>query len=768
MRNPLHKRLPREIVSEFGKYAAIFLFMLASIGFVSGFLVASGSIRKTYNESFEKYNIEDGHFVLDKKASSSLRKEIEKEEIRLYEDFYLELDADTDLDKDRDSTLRIYGERNEINKACVWTGEMPEKENEIAIDRMYAVNNEIEVGDTISIGNLDRNSGKEFVVCGLVALPDYSTLFQDNNDMMFDAKMFGVAVVMDTAFTEFGSRNLNYCYGWKYEDKPEDDSKEKEVSEELAKTIAMEALKDSNELRIFIPGFLNSAIHFTEEDMESDRPMMTVLLYILVTIMAFVFAVTINHIVAKEATVIGTLRASGYTKGELFRHYLTTPVFITLIAAILGNVAGYTVFEDVAKNIYLGSYSYTPYETFWNVEAFVMTTVIPVILMLIIIGISLWRKLSFTPLQFIRRDITKRKREKAVKLPHFRFFTRFRLRILLQNMSGYLTLFIGILFAGLLLVFGMGMPPMLDDYGKNAVEYMPADYQYVLRSAYGIPNNIAEKYCVISLRMQDSYFDEENINVYGLVEDSAYFEEEMPEKGVLITNDMAEKYRLKEGDIVNLKEQYGDKLYAFEVSGILYYPTSLSIYMSRENFNETFEKGRDYYNGYFSNVKLEGKYLNEDYIINCITEEDVTKVSRQMDISMGGMMQMVKVFAIVMFALLVYLLTKLILEKNTTSISMVKILGYENGEIARLYLISSVWVVVVSAAFALCFNTWVFREVFLRPLMKGFGGWFHLVISNSYYIQMFLMMVGAYLLVALVQFFKIRRIPMDEALKNVE
>ena len=159
--------------------------------------------------------------------------------------------------------------------------------------------------------------------------------------------------------------------------------------------------------------------------------------------------------------------------------------------------------------------------------------------------------------------------------------------------------------------------------------------------------------------------------------------------------------------------------------------------------------------------------LDEAYIASCITEEDLTKLSRQMDISMGDMFDMVNIFAIVLFALLIWLLTKLILEKNTTSISMVKILGYENGEIASLYLISSIWVVVISALVGMAFNTWFFGIV-LKVFMKGYGGWFRLIISPALYLEMFLMMIGTYLVVAAVQFWKIKRIPMDEALKNVE
>lgn len=64
MKNPLRKRIPRELKGEFGKYLVVFLLMVLTIGFVSGFLVADGSMLKAYDESFDKYNIENGNFVL--------------------------------------------------------------------------------------------------------------------------------------------------------------------------------------------------------------------------------------------------------------------------------------------------------------------------------------------------------------------------------------------------------------------------------------------------------------------------------------------------------------------------------------------------------------------------------------------------------------------------------------------------------------------------------------------------------------------------------
>ncbi len=68
-------------------------------------------------------------------------------------------------------------------------GECRRNQDEIAIDRMYADNNSLKVGDTLIRGKTVLE------ITGLVALSDYSALFQNNNDSMFDAVKFGVAIV---------------------------------------------------------------------------------------------------------------------------------------------------------------------------------------------------------------------------------------------------------------------------------------------------------------------------------------------------------------------------------------------------------------------------------------------------------------------------------------------------------------------------------------------------------------------------------------------
>ena len=231
-------------------------------------------------------------------------------------------------------------------------------------------------------------------------------------------------------------------------------------------------------LESFVPRYQNQAIKFTGDDMGGDKAMMIVLLYIVIVIMAFVFGITTSNTITKEAAVIGTLRASGYTRGELIRHYMTLPVLVTLMGAVVGNILGYTVFKGVCAGMYYGSYSLPTYKTIWNAEAFLLTTIVPVSIMLVVNFGILHHKLRLSPLKFLRRDLSGKKQKRALYLsPRMKIFTRFRLRVIFQNFSNYIVLFIGVVFANLLLFFGLLLPSALDHYQLEIQDNMLAKYQ---------------------------------------------------------------------------------------------------------------------------------------------------------------------------------------------------------------------------------------------------------------------------------------------------
>ena len=750
MRNPLHRRILRELKRDFAKYIILFVFMVSIIGFISGFFVAAKSIEVVYDAGFEKHNIEDGNFEYYAKASDETLETIEKEGVRVYENFYIERETD-----DFESKLRLYKNRTEVDRVCLMEGEFPAEEDEIAIDRMYADNNEIAVGDTIIY------DGTKLTVSGLVALSDYCSLFADTSSMMFDAMKFGVGVMTEEGFDALGEEGFHYNYSWTYNEKPADKIEEKEMSEAL-----LEVLAENGIMTNFIPQYLNQAIVFTDEDMGNDRIMFSGFLYIVIAIIAFIFAVTTSNTIAKEATVIGTLRASGYTKGEIIRHYITLPVAVTLLSALVGNILGYTVFLEVAKGIYYTNYSLPTFELLFNPDAFLRTTIVPVILMIVINYFIIAGKLRLSPMKFLRRDLSTRQKKKAFKLnTKIGIMKRFRLRIIFQNMPNYLTLVFGIFFANVIMILGMAFPALMERHQEIISENIVSSYQYILKAEAETEVESAEKYATTTLVTTVEGRKEEGVSLYGVDTDSWYVNIDFGKEEVYISSAFSEKYGYEKGDTITLKEEFGNEAYDFEVSGVYDYPVSIAMFMPRDYFNEVFDQEEDYFNGYFSNKEIED--IDDMLIVATITEDDINKMSRQLSVSMGGVFDIFYMFGLVMFALIIFLLSKLVIEKNAQSISMTKILGYSDREISGLYILTTS-IVVIASFFLTMPLVDKMMEIVIVVMLSDYAGWIPYYIPMESFVKIGLAGVAVYAVIAWMQFGKVKKVPLDVALKTVE
>lgn len=805
IKNPLIKRIPKELAGDWKKYLVVFLFLVLTIGFVSGMYVANESMLTAADEGITRYKQEDGHFELKEKADSSLIEAIEsgekadipglaeentadvdnddseengksdddldnskKTSVTVYENFFRNEDEDNDNDGKSDGTIRVYAKTDDINLACLLDGDFPQNENEIAVDRMHADNAGMKVGDKISV------SGKEFKITGLIAYVNYSTLHEKKTDLIFDAIKFDVAMVTQEGFDRL-DKSIHYSYAWKYDHAPADDIGEKEQSDSFMEAMVTQVMLAGNEVEDYTPKYGNPAINFATDDMGSDKAMGGMLLDILVVIIAFIFAVTISNTIANESSAIGTLRALGYTKGELVRHYLSMPVIVTLLAAIVGNILGYTVFKNVVVSMYYNSYSLPAYKTIWNPDAFLKTTVLPVIIMLVVNLIVIVRMMQHTPLQFLRHDMKKNKSKKAMRLPRWNFMSRFRLRIMFQNKANYLILFVGILFIMEMLAMAVGMPDTLDYYKSNTDGMMFAKYQYVLKSYVDEEGNIvstgnkdAEKFDMTSLLKKSDALDEE-VSIYGIADNSSYVKindfDSLKKNEVYISDSFSQKYGLNEGDEVKLDAQYEKKTYTFKVKGIYDKSQSIAVFMPIDKFADIFDLKDDQFSGFLSDTKI--KDIDENNITTTITIHDITKMADQLDHSMGAYMSYFQVLCILLAAVMIYLLTKLIIEKNETAISMTKILGYENKEIASLYLVSTSIVVVLADLISVVIGTLVMKVAW-KMMLFSYSGWFAFKVKPLGYVKMFAFVLIGYLIVMVFDFKRIKKIPMDQALKNVE
>lgn len=772
MKNPMNKRLLRELKADIGKYLVIFLFITMVVSVVSSFLVANSGVREAYDSLLENNKVEDGHISFNIVPDDELLNAIEdKADLKFYRADYFEEDLNGK------GVLRVYGLNDEVNIPQVTSGRLPENENEIALDNLHSLHMEIKEGDTVTVGT------KPFTVSGLVALPNYSSLFKSNSDIMFDSENFGVALLTKEGFEKYASDHETISFAWHYEHAPASDKDKQEASEKMVEALRDELVKTNTdivfrsmagekgltmlEVNDMLPAYENQSINFAREDMDGDSSAIIMFLYIVVVVLAFIVSVTTVNTLSKEASVIGTLRASGYSRAEMIRHYMILPLIAFTAGMLVGNIFGYTVMKQFMLNIYFKMYSLGNIKTLWNAYAFRITTVVPMVIMVTINLLILVHKMKLGPLKILRRELSSKKKKKAMKLNgHIPFTTRFRIRIILQNMPNYITMLVGIILAGAIIIFGLMFEPLLTEVSKRIEDTAISRYQYILKTPEEAGNTGAEKFALTTFDTTQKDYKTDGISVYGIVPDSQYVKAEIPEDKVLLSNGFMEKYGYKVGDTVSLYDKYTDKTYDFSVAGEYRYEAALSIFMNLDEFNKKFDKTPDYYSGYFSDEVLDT--LDDANIYMTLDNKDFAGFASQLWDSFADFIGPVKWFGVIMFVLMVYLLAKQIIERNAVSISMTKILGFTGKEIGGLYIAATSIVVVAGLLLAVPVVSWLMRLIFKYYLYKRMSGYLPYDISNDCYIQMVIIGIISYIAVAALQLLKIHRIPMTNALKTIE
>lgn len=534
MANPLNKRFPRELKNNLGKYLGLFAMMMFASAFTSGFLMTANSIDVMLNTVAETYNLEDGRFTCDFEASEEAIDAVEALGTTITEDFYKQVPLELTQAGDAASyegtiTARIYANRTQVNLPAYAAGRAPEKAGEVAFDRVFMENHELALGDTIALSN------ENFEIVGMLTLPDYQALFENNSSFMFDAISFTVGCVAQEAFRSLGGTE-SFNYSFTFNDQNLDLAARTTLEEDM-----IDALADHDALLAdFIDAEDNQGIGYAADDVESDSSMWTVLLMLLVVIMAFVFVVLTGATIEAESATIGTMLASGWRKGELIAHYMVLPTIIGALGVVAGLALGLSFLAEPFKDLYYNSYSLPPLTQIWSWRVVFVTSVVPFLLLVGITFIGLVRKMKFTPLQFLRHETSTRKRNAHLPLPEkMRYPSKFRLRVLLRNASHFITLFFGIMFASLLLLFGTCMLPVVKNYAIELRETITAPHQYVLKAPVeleGTPDE-KEKYAAALRVIEDKDRYEANRNAIDAAERLEDNEELMDALERLMDND---------------------------------------------------------------------------------------------------------------------------------------------------------------------------------------------------------------------------------------
>ena len=811
MTNPLRKRLPRELKNNLGKYLGMFLLLTLAIAFTSGFLVAASSIEIIGTGMRDTYNTEDGHFVTTFEAEDSSIDAVEALGCTVVEQFYY--DAPLEFDGAADGTqARVYVNRGEYNQVVYAQGRAPQSDDEIALDRVFCQNNDLEVGATMNL------SGREMTLCGIMTLSDYSCLFQNNSSFIFNALSFTTAQVTQGAYDKVDQGSHIYNYVFYLNDRQMSLPDRVDFEKDMMETLSSEGEIVTD----FVDYESNQAMMYAMDDIQGDQMMWQILLAMLIVIMAFVFVVLTDATIEQESAVIGTLLASGWRKAELVRHYMTLPTIVGFTGAIIGNVLGYTLLVLPMQGLYYNSYGFPPYYTTFNASVLVFTTIVPLVLLLVITFIGLVRRMRATPLQFLRREISHRSRRSNMQLPQrLRFVVRFRLRVFIRNVSHFATLFFGIMFGSLLLLFGLAMMPLMNHFAEESAKGVPAEHLYVLKtpveidvtdaqreafaaaeeltftedlttidpthllglyleaSAVDEDTNVAntlanseeaigqaEKFAMASLQTPRRFGDlPEEITVYGIQPDSRYWTDVDVAPGkACLGKGVQQKCAIDLGSPRTFTDKYTGDTYDITFDEVVGNTTTMSVYLALDDFNKLFGNDADYFSGYASDMPLN---LNGRYVATEITPDQMLAVAEQMQDSMGTMAQSLLYAVVPLFLILIYLLTKTVIDRSARSISYMKVFGYHDREISKLYIRSITITVLVSLVVCLPILV-VTIDLLVQVMMSRYSGNLEIWIAPITYVQEVLIGAATYAVVAILHMRRIRKVPLALAMKVQE
>ena len=591
--------------------------------------------------------------------------------------------------------------------------------------------------------------------------------------------------------------------------------------------------------------------------------------------MAFVFVVLTNATIEEESAVIGTLMASGYRRRELVLHYLALPAAVGLLAAGLGTALGVALFTSPMRDLYYGSYSLPPFHVSWDWGIFVKTAVVPSALLVGITLLALLHKTRRTPLQFLRHEASgKSGTKRGVRLPErLGFVARFRLRVFLRNLGNFATLFVGIGFASLLLLFSLAILPTMTHYADNLESSLVASHQYVLKAplelegtdeeraqwaaaerlqavdgtlltraqdaADGLQDALAElaaapgmnavaavqdaqeelsarldeaadalgctrdevvdlldeasrvdaddenahpvntvdngaeaiaqaeKYAVYTLQYDRGEGNgEETITVYGVSPDSRYWKDLPVGDGrVVFGGGLVDKFGLAAGSQVSLFDKYEDKAYDAAFDGTTWGSKSdMNLYMSLDDFNEFFGNADGYFNAYASDEELR---LDSLFFASETTPDDMRAIGDQFTGMMDDMIGMLVGLSVFIYLLFIYLLTKAVIDRSARSISYMKVFGYRDAEISRLYVRSITLCVAASLVLCLPLIIGSLTAIF-RAMLISYNGNIEIYVPWSAMAETIVAGFVTYLVVAALHTRSIRRVPLSEALKVQE
>lgn len=510
---------------------------------------------------------------------------------------------------------------------------------------------------------------------------------------------------------------------------------------------------------------------------------------------ALVCLTTMTRMVDEQRVNIGTLKALGYGKGAIALKYISYAFIATLLGCIIGIAIGFTLFPTVIFNAYGIMYMLPPVELNFNTFLALSTSLVAIGLTTFTAYISCSNELKETTAALLRPRAPKAgKRILLEKIPIIWNRFNFSWKVTIRNIFRYKRRFFMTVFgvagctALILTAFGIrdSIRTVVD---RQFGELFTYDITIGLSSEFkeGLEDERILGYELLYKEMGEISFnstskgitiivpeDIDSIGRFINLRNRKYGNIiSIPERGVVITEQVSRSLGLKVGDEIVFRNSEDDEA-RVRVQGITENYIGNYIYLSKEYYEEIFQEHIKY-NEAIGKIKEKTEEFQDRLSKDLLNKEGIDNVSfnttimEDFDDTIRSLnyVVLVMVFSAGALAFVVlYNLTNVNISERIREIATIKVLGFYDKEVSAYVYRENTILTILGTLAGLVIGIFLHRYIMTTVEMDNLM--FGLDLEPNSYIISIILTLGFAAFVNIVMYYKLKNIEMVESLKSID
>lgn len=622
-------RLVRRVRRNWKRLFSIFLIISVTTALFVGYFVGTSSVLDSINTFNSRNNLEKGYFI----SKTAIDKNDHVEQIEYVDILF------------NKKTLRVFKEREKINKYQVVNGNDLKNTQDILIDENFSAANHYKIGEKISL------KGKEFTISGNAISPDYIMTKKSELVLQPNAKTFGVAYISEESFKKNFWEDYQMYYAFEGDVELENIDKLGDI------VFAKDTANNSRTKQVI-------------GDASSPQQLSIFVVAIFFLISFVLIALYIFEGKKREEKNIKALSYLGYSYSSIKTHYTLDIMLVINSAWMIGTVIG----MSVIKTIMLMNRSIYNYP--------ILSINFKKLTLAIIMSFGLFNLVGIILPRLILSNKSNTRKSKgnfsiqklSKKIP---FSYRYRIIKILRNKKEMILFLLLIVTTGLLINFSFLLKNSVEVYVDDLSKDTKYSYLYEVDSTSSDEKDISDN--DEKLNLYGLYDDHSVIqNVYLVENESKYFD--IGKDTVVVTAAFAKKYQCRAGDEIILQDQVNTIKYKFKIDRVAANSTSSEIYLNQD-LVKPFNK-KTYYS---ENILSKQFYEDQLWYSSYISKDEVVASGKSILSIINTQITMILVISIVIEFALIFSLMKFIYENNIKSIEILKLGGYSIKEIRCIH-----------------------------------------------------------------------------------